>query len=71
MQIILWLSCITYPFKLFPLNVNGNPILPNWGPGPMEAVEEFLIENIDFVVDKSNEKFFFTSNPRGYLKKIK
>jgi cephalosporin hydroxylase len=48
---------------------NGHPIQPNWGPGPMEALEEFLSENDDFEVDESREKFLFTFNPSGYLRK--
>jgi len=50
---------------------NGHPVLPDYGPGPMEAVKAFLSENKDFEVDKSREKFFLTFNPRGYLKKIR
>lgn len=52
-------------------NINGHPALPDFGPGPMEAVEDFLKENKNFVVDESREKFFLTFNPRGYLRKIK
>jgi len=51
-------------------NMNGHPVCPEFGLGPMEAVEEFLKENKDFVVDKSREKFLLTFNPRGYLKRI-
>lgn len=52
-------------------NVNGHPVRPDFGPGPMEAVEQFLAENEDFVVDLSREKFFMTQNPKGFLKKVK
>jgi cephalosporin hydroxylase len=52
-------------------NVNGNPILPGWGPGPREAVEDFLRGNDDYVVDESREKFFMTFNPGGYLKRVR
>lgn len=52
-------------------NLNGHPIAANFGAGPMEAVEEFLKENKDFVVDKSKEKFYLTFNPGGYLQRIK
>ncbi len=51
-------------------NINGHPALPEFGSGPMEAVEEFLKENKTFDVDKNKEKFFLTFNPRGYLKRI-
>jgi cephalosporin hydroxylase len=52
-------------------NINGHPALPEFGPGPMEAVEEFLKENKNFVIDETKEKFFLTFNSKGYLKKIK
>ena len=51
-------------------NINGHPVLPDFGSGPMEAVDEFLKENGDFVVDRSKEKLLLTFNPRGYLKKV-
>lgn len=50
-------------------DVNGHPIQPDFGPGPMEAVEEFLKENQNFTIDPEREKFFMTLSPRGYLKK--
>ena len=52
-------------------NVNGHPVRPDFGPGPMEAIEQFLREDNRFVIDESREKFFMTQNPRGYLKKIR
>lgn len=52
-------------------NINGHPVFCNYGPGPMEAVNIFLKENNDFIIDRSREKFMMTFNPKGYLKKIK
>jgi cephalosporin hydroxylase len=52
-------------------NINGHPVAPAFGPGPMEAVEEFLKGNASFVIDKSKEKFYLTFNPNGYLRRIK
>lgn len=52
-------------------NVNGHPILPNFGPGPMEAVEEFLLENDEFEIDESKHKFLVTFCPKGFLRKVK
>jgi cephalosporin hydroxylase len=52
-------------------NINGHPIYPDFGPGPMEAMEEFFRENRDYVVDVEREKFLLTFNPRGYLKRIR
>ena len=50
-------------------SVNGHPVMPQRGPGPMEAVQEFLRENGTFVPDRSREKYKVTFNPSGYLKK--
>ena len=50
-------------------NLNGNPIEPHYGEGPMEAVKEFLSTNKNFIVDNDREKLFLTMNPHGYLKK--
>jgi cephalosporin hydroxylase len=52
-------------------NINGHPVYPGFGPGPMEAVEEFLKENKDFVTDRNREKLYLTYNPKGYLRRIK
>ncbi len=51
-------------------NVNGHPVAPSFGPGPMEAIKEFLKENKKFKIDKTREKHYLTLNPNGYLKKI-
>ena len=50
-------------------NVNGHPVRADHGPGPMEAVDEFLAGNDEFSIDESREKFFMTFNPRGYLRR--
>jgi len=50
--------------------LNGHPVWPDFGPGPMEAVDIFLSESDDFVSDTSREKFYLTLNPRGYLKRV-
>jgi cephalosporin hydroxylase len=51
-------------------NINGHPVYPNFGPGPMEAVDRFLAENNSFCVDKSCERFLMTINPGGYLRRM-
>jgi cephalosporin hydroxylase len=50
-------------------NLNGNPVQGEFGPGPREAVDEFLASRSEFAPDLSREKFRFTFNPRGYLRK--
>jgi cephalosporin hydroxylase len=51
-------------------NVNGHPVMPEHGPGPFEAVADFLKENPDFTVDGSREqKFLVTYFPNGYLRR--
>lgn len=52
-------------------NLNGHPIEPNFGPGPYEAVQEFLKQNNNFVVDKDKERLPITFFPSGYLKRIR
>lgn len=48
-------------------NINGHPTYPEYGPGPMEALDEFLKETDDFEIDAGRERFMLTMNPRGYL----
>jgi cephalosporin hydroxylase len=50
-------------------NLNGHPVESDHGPGPAEAVAEFLERNDAFVRDESREKFLLTFNPGGYLEK--
>jgi len=58
--------------------ISGHPVhfLDNSGkevtPGPMEAVDTFLKQNNgDFVINKSIEKYIITTNPNGYLLRVK
>jgi len=39
-------------------------------PGPYEAVEVFISENMDFKIDRSRERFLVTWNPKGYLRRM-
>tara|TARA_Y100001934_G_scaffold278859_1_gene381133 strand:- start:1743 stop:2411 length:669 start_codon:yes stop_codon:yes gene_type:complete len=50
-------------------NVNGHPVKPEHGPGPMEAINLYLQKHSDFEIDHSREKFFMTQNPNGFLRK--
>jgi cephalosporin hydroxylase len=49
--------------------LNGHPVSPEFGPGPMEAVEDFLRERGDFEVDERREKLYLTFNRRGFLRR--
>lgn len=51
-------------------NINGHPVYADFGPGPREALDEFLDGNGEFEVDTSREKFFVGFNPGGWLKRI-
>lgn len=51
-------------------NVNGHPVHRAHGPGPWEAVMEWLPKHPGFRRDPTREKFFLTFNPHGYLKRI-
>jgi cephalosporin hydroxylase len=50
-------------------NINGHPVLPDWGPGPYEALEEYLAQYPnDYTPDLEREnKFGFTFSPKGFL----
>lgn len=50
-------------------NVNGHPAYPDFGPGPMEAVDRFLSEADEFEIDQRCERFLMTLNPSGYLRR--
>jgi cephalosporin hydroxylase len=50
-------------------NINGHPAYPEFGPGPWEAVEQFLSENQEFVIDRNCERFLVTMNPSGFLRR--
>ncbi len=52
-------------------DINGHPVLRQYGPGPREAVEEFLKNNNDFIQDGSREKFGVTMFPGGWLKRVR
>jgi cephalosporin hydroxylase len=52
---------------------NGHPVFSGLqlGPGPWEAVEEFLASHQQFQADGSRERLVFTMHPNGYLRRIK
>jgi cephalosporin hydroxylase len=52
-------------------NVNGNPVLPEHGPGPGEAVAEFLARDDRYDPDRERERLLITANPGGYLRRLR
>lgn len=53
-------------------NVNGNPIEPNFGPGPQEAIQKFMLKDenkISWTIDKSKEIHLITFFPNGFIKR--
>ena len=50
-------------------NVNSNPVLPEHGPGPKEAVDEWLPKHSEFENDVEREKFFVSSAKGGFLRR--
>lgn len=51
-------------------NVNGHPVFPNYGPGPWEALQQWLPDHPEFEVDSSREHFGLTFFPRGWLRRV-
>ena len=51
-------------------NVNGNPVCPEHGPGPKEALADFDVIGHGFKVDADRENAYLTFNPGGYLLKL-
>jgi cephalosporin hydroxylase len=52
-------------------NINGHPVLPQFGPGPMEAARAFLARDRRFVVDRRREKLLLSFFPRGWLRRVR
>jgi cephalosporin hydroxylase len=48
-------------------NINGHPVWPDHGPGPMEAVATFLPDHPEFRIDLGRERLLLTMNPNGFL----
>lgn len=48
-------------------NINGHPVLAEFGPGPMEAVDAWLPTVSGWIRDVRQERFMVTFNPSGYL----
>ena len=51
--------------------VNGNPVWPGYGPGPLEALRALLPRHGEFVQDVEVEKHGLTFNKGGYLRRMR
>lgn len=52
-------------------NVNGHPARSAHGPGPMEALVEFLASSQNkFLPDRNCERYYLTFNPSGWLLRV-
>jgi len=51
-------------------NVNGHPVYPGFGPGPMEALREFMATDSRYTIDRTREKFGVTFFPDGWLRRV-
>lgn len=51
--------------------VNGHPVWPGFGAGPMEAAKGIVNERAGFAADHSLEKYGLTFNPSGFLKRVR
>ncbi len=49
--------------------LNGHPVMEAYGPGPTEAIREFLNRDSRFEQDFEREHLMLTQNPGGYLRR--
>jgi cephalosporin hydroxylase len=50
-------------------NVNGRPVLAQHGPGPGEAVDEFVRRDGRYSSDQARERLLLTACPGGFLRR--
>jgi cephalosporin hydroxylase len=51
--------------------IGEHPIAPGRGPGPWEAVEDFMKQNNHFIIDKERERFLLTNNSNRFIKRVR
>jgi cephalosporin hydroxylase len=51
--------------------VNGHPVWTAFGAGPAEAVKQILNRHGEFVADPAMEKYAFSFNPGGFLRRVR
>jgi cephalosporin hydroxylase len=51
-------------------DINGHPVLRNFGPGPMEALRDFMSGDHRYISDHAREKFGVTFFPDGWLRRV-
>lgn len=71
-ELDLWAPFVTKGCALIveDTNINGNPVNKSHGPGPKEALDEWLPKHPEFRVSRECEKFLMTANPGGYLERV-
>jgi len=52
-------------------DINGHPVFPSFGPGPMEALQDFLRADKRYASDHSRERFGMTFFPDGWLRRMR
>lgn len=52
-------------------NINGHPVHPDYGPGPQEALQEFLARDSRYSIDRNRERHLVTFAPNGFLRRIR
>jgi len=52
-------------------NIHNHPVRDDLPAGPYEAVQSWIPKHEEFIIDKACERFLYTHNPSGYLRRVK